>query len=120
MNRIAILSTAILLTIAGQVSAADKGASVTRGRTLFMTSGCYHCHGTQGQGSGSATRLTPKPMPAEGIAQFIRSSGTRMPAYSADVLNDRDVADIAAYLASVLAAKSPDAIPALKDLKPTL
>ena len=33
--------------------------------------------------------------------------------------NDADVADIAAYLATVPPAKSPDTIAALKDLKPT-
>ena len=120
MNRIVFLSTALALTLgASAAMAAERGPSASRGRTLFMTVGCNHCHGTQGQGSGSATRLTPDSMPAETLAQFIRGTNTRMPPYSADVLNDRDVADIAAYLASVPAPKSPDSIAALKDLKPT-
>ncbi len=118
MNRIAILSLAAFAFGLSTASAADKGTSVAHGRALFLSSGCKNCHGTQGQGTGSAPKLAPDPMPAEGIAQFIRGSGTRMPTYSAKVLSDADVADIAAYLASLPAAKSPDTIAALKDLKP--
>jgi mono/diheme cytochrome c family protein len=76
-----------------------------------------HCHGSEGQGSGAGTRLAPGPLPAEAIAQFIRATNPTMPAYSAKVLSDADVADIAAFLATVPAARSADEIPALRDLK---
>jgi len=119
MNRIAVLSAVAAFTLSiATAFAADKAPSVAHGRALFMNSGCKNCHGTQGQGSGSAPKLAPNPMPAESIAQFIRGTKGRMPPYSAKVLSDGDVADIAAYLASFPPAKSPDAIPALKDLKP--
>ena len=121
MNRIAILSTAvaILAFSAGVATAAEKGPSAARGRTLFLTSGCKHCHGTQGQGSNSGAKLAPDSLPAEAMANYIRAPSARMPAYSATVLSDADVADIAAYLATMPKAKSPDAIPILKTLKPT-
>ncbi|MBM3513641.1 MAG: cytochrome c [Alphaproteobacteria bacterium] len=98
--------------------------SVKRGRDLYMNVGCYLCHGTEGQGSGAGLKLTPDPLPAEAIANFIRNtdpttpSFAAMPSYSEKVLSDADVADIAAFLASIPAPKSPDSIPALKDLKP--
>jgi mono/diheme cytochrome c family protein len=82
-----------------------------------MTVGCVHCHGSAGQGSNSGTRLAPEPLPAEAIAAFIRATNTQMPAYSAQVLGDADVADIAAFLRTVPAAKPADAIPALRALK---
>jgi mono/diheme cytochrome c family protein len=50
-------------------------------------------------------------MAADALASFIRNSQeTLMPAYSADLVSDRDVADIHAYLVSI---KPP---PAAKDL----
>jgi len=90
--------------------------SATRGRQLYMTVGCVHCHGSMGQGSTAGTRLAPEPLPAEAIAQFIRNTGTTMPAYSARVLSDADVADIAAFLATIPAARPVERIPALRDL----
>jgi mono/diheme cytochrome c family protein len=55
-------------------------------------------------------------LPAAAIAQFIRANGTNMPAYSATLLNDAAVADIAAYLASLPASPQADNIPVLRDL----
>jgi mono/diheme cytochrome c family protein len=109
-------------TLASSVaSAADADAartpSVARGRQLFSTVGCVHCHGSEGQGSTAGLRLAPDPLPAEAIAAFIRATNTQMPAYSAVVLSDADVADIAAFLRSIKPAKPADAIPALKALK---
>jgi len=99
-------------------AAATRAPSATRGRQLFTTVGCVHCHGSEGQGSNAGLRLAPDPLPAEAIATFIRATNTQMPAYSAAVLSDADVADIAAYLRSIKPAKSADQIPALKALKP--
>ena len=96
---------------------ATRAPSAARGRQLFMTVGCVHCHGSAGQGSNSGTRLAPDPLPAEAIATFIRAPNTQMPAYSAAVLSDADVADIAAFLRTVPAAKPADEIPALRALK---
>lgn len=90
--------------------------SATRGRQLYMTVGCVHCHGSMGQGSTAGTRLAPQSLPAEVIAQFIRNTGTTMPAYSARVLSDADVADIAAFLATIPPARPVERLPALRDL----
>ena len=121
MNRYSLLSV-VALTL-GSLSlnalAADNTTSTKRGRDTYMKTGCYHCHGTQGQGSGAGLKLAPEPLPAEAIAQFIRGSTGPMPAYSEKVLADAEVADIAAYLRSIPAARSADSIPALKGLKPT-
>ena len=96
---------------------ASRAPSAERGRQLFMSVGCRHCHGTDGQGSGAGAKLAPDPLPAEALAAFIRATNTQMPAYSAQVLGDADVADIAAYLRTVKPAKAADSIPALRALK---
>jgi mono/diheme cytochrome c family protein len=98
--------------------AAERAApSAVRGWQLYTSVGCVHCHGSQGQGSTAGARLAPEPLPAAAIAQFIRATNTTMPAYSAQVLSDADVADIAAFLATVPAAKPVARIPALRDLQ---
>jgi len=115
----AITAIFLALSVGSALAAETTKPSVARGREIFMKVGCYHCHGTQGQGTGAGLRLAPDPLPAEAIAQFIRATTSTMPAYSAEVLSDSQVADIAAYLGSIPAARSPDTIPALKGLKPT-
>jgi mono/diheme cytochrome c family protein len=117
-----LLSGAALIA-AGVVAVAAE-PSAKRGREIYMKVGCYTCHGTEGQGSTAGLKLTPDPLPADAIANFIRNTDMSispvlaMPTYSAEVLPDADVADIAAYLASIPPPKSPDSIPALRDLKP--
>ncbi len=100
----------------GAPAASSPVPSAARGRQLFLSVGCVHCHGTQGQGTTAGTRIAPDPLPAEGIAAFIRSTNSQMPVYSAKVLGDGDVADIAAFLRTIPPAKSPDRIPALRGL----
>lgn len=129
VTRIGILVAGVGLLIgAAEAIAADRAASpastpvrapsAARGRQLFMSVGCVHCHGSQGQGSSAGTRLAPEPLPAPAIAQFIRTTSTTMPAYSEKVLGDADVADIAAFLATVPPVKPIDRIPALRALTP--
>ena len=103
--------------VAAERASASRAPDAARGRQLFVTVGCRHCHGTEGQGSGAGLRLAPEPLSAEAIAVFIRTPNTQMPAYSAAVLGDADVADIAAYLRSIKPGKRADDIPALRALK---
>lgn len=102
---------------ADRAAAPSTAPSAARGRQLYLSVGCVHCHGTQGQGSTAGTRLAPEPLPAAAIAQFIRATNTTMPAYSAKVLGDADVADIAAFLATIPPARPVTGIPALRDLR---
>ena len=114
------ITAPLLLLLATSVPAitvaAEPAPSAERGKSLYMTAGCKHCHGTVGQGSAAGRQLAPKPLPAAAIAQFIRANGTNMPAYSAALLDDAAVADIAAYLASIPPSPLADSIPALRSL----
>jgi mono/diheme cytochrome c family protein len=118
MNRfVRYTACAIATSFTAAALAADKPASAARGKQIFNAVGCIHCHGSEGQGSSAGARIAPRALPAEAIAAFLRATTTNMPTYSAQVLSDADVADIAAFLASIPPPKSADSIPALKDLK---
>ena len=112
-----LISAALLSVIPAIAFTADKPSSVTRGKQLYMATGCFQCHGTTGQGGGNAgPRLAPGPLPLEGFTLQLRHPRQRMPVYTAVVMPDRDVADIYAYLLTVPKAKTSADIPMLKSI----
>ena len=105
--------------VAGFTSAraADKPGNVSRGKQLYMATGCYQCHGTRGEGGGNAgPRLAPGPMPFEGLVLQLRRPRARMPLYTDVVMPDTDVADIYAYLLSIPKGRTAAEIPILSGL----
>jgi ubiquinol-cytochrome c reductase cytochrome c subunit len=107
--RAPIISLALCLVF-GCTAMAQSTSDATRGQHLFMTDGCYECHGTVGQG-GAGPRLAPDPLSADLIAQYIRKPAAVMPPYVEKVVSDQDVRDIQAYLASI------NRPPLFKDIK---
>lgn len=91
---------------------AKQAGDADRGHKLFLSVGCYQCHGTVGQG-GVGPRLAPDPLPADAIAQYIRNPADVMPPYIEKVLDNRDVSDIRAYLASIPPSPQLKEIPLL-------
>lgn len=84
------------------------------GKRIFLSQGCYECHGTSGAGGGyTGPTLAPNPLPSAAIKSQIRRPASRMPAYSEQVLTDAQIADIVAYLRSIPAGKSASQIPLL-------
>lgn len=71
------------------------------GRKLFERSGCYECHGHEGQGGSAGKKLAPHPMPYPDFAQYCRRPTGEMPPYSAKLLSEADLASIYAFLQSI-------------------
>ena len=89
------------------VAAETPSGDVPNGKRLFMTYGCYECHGTTGAGGGFAgPRLAPNPLPFLGVKTKLRTASGRMPVYSEAVLKDAEIAAIYAYLVSIPTGKS--------------
>ena len=86
------------------------------GKRLYMADGCFECHGRAGQG-GRFNYLTPAlaniALPVESFISFLREAPNDMPSFSAEVLSDKDAADIHAYLSSLPGPKSPKDFPLL-------
>ena len=116
-----LLATSALLyfaSIAGAQSARTDRAAVANGESAFMRVGCFTCHGTVGHG-GAAPRLAPNTLPLPGFTTWVRNGtpgwtvARGMPAFSASVISDADLADVRAYLASLAPPRPVADIPLL-------
>ena len=88
---------------AQQSSDAAPAGNAQNGKKLFMSDGCYECHGRQGQGAAQtgAARIGPPMLSFEGFQGYVRSPGNNMPPYTVKAVPDSDLADIYAYLKSI-------------------
>ena len=84
------------------------------GKKLFVSYGCWQCHGYEGQGGAAGPRLAPRPLPVAGFSRYVRRPTNQMPPYTEKVVPDADLAHIHAYLMSRPAAPPASSIPLLK------
>jgi len=82
---------------------AAPSGNAQNGKKLFMSDGCYECHGRMGQGAAQtgAARVGPPQLSFEGFQSYVRAPKNQMPPYTAKALPDSDLADIYAYLKSI-------------------
>jgi mono/diheme cytochrome c family protein len=123
--RFALISAAaiVLLVVCVPVGAqapvknatAEAGTgNVENGKKLYTSSGCYECHGREGQGSKfSGPRLGPPPISLGGFTDYIRQPKGQMPPYTSKVLSDAELADMYAFLKSIPKPPSAKTIPLL-------
>lgn len=102
-------------------SAADKAksshtepANAERGEKLFVSYGCYECHGRAAQG-GVGPSLGPNPLPLAFIEKYVRHPTGSMPPYTEKTVSDQDLADIVAYLKSLPEPPKAKDIPLLSE-----
>ena len=102
--------------VAGAAWAQDGSGDAANGKRVYLTDGCFTCHGRSGQGGAMnypAPALAQTEMPVEAFVAFLREAPNDMPAYSADVLSDKDAADIHAFLRSLPGRKPARDFPLL-------
>src|SRR5260221_4299507 len=84
----------------GEAENAQPRGAATNGRRLFVTYGCFACHGRMGQGgafNGAVPMLAATQLPLEAVNQVLREPYGDMATYSEAVVSAKDVADIHAY-----------------------
>ena len=112
-----VLATAVVgaQTPAPAAPAAAPAGNADTGRKLFVSFGCYQCHGYEAQGS-SATgpRLGPKPIAYAAFLRYVRRPTNQMPPFTAKVVSDADLANIYAFLQARPAPTPVANIPLLK------
>jgi ubiquinol-cytochrome c reductase cytochrome c subunit len=94
---------------------AARQGEIDKGRKLYVSYGCYQCHGYEAQGStATGPRLGPKPIPLAPFSRYVRQPSGQMPPYTAKVLRDAEIAAIYAFVESRPAPRSVESIPLLK------
>jgi mono/diheme cytochrome c family protein len=85
------------------------------GARIFVSDGCYECHGRVGQGATQtgAPRIGPPALTIDAFARYIHAPTGNMPPYTSKVVSDQDVADIYAFLKSLPLAPQAKDIPLL-------
>jgi ubiquinol-cytochrome c reductase cytochrome c subunit len=116
MNRCAIVT--LVLAVAGmrpQASQESK-ASLENGKRVYLSHGCYQCHGTVGQGGVAGPRLAQPKRPLADFVAFVRKPPPgNMPPYRARVMSDAELADVYAYTKTFPEPAPAGSIAILKD-----
>lgn len=98
-----------------QKTASGAAGNSQHGKMVYTTVGCYECHGRDAQSGGrTGPKLGPNPLPFAAFTHQVRSPRNDMPAYTAKVLSDADLADIYAFVSSVPQPPKVDSIALLK------
>ena len=121
-NSVVALALATLLiagaraqTPAAQTAPAPEG-NADEGKKLFVSYGCYQCHGREAQGSNATgPRLGPRPIAFTAFTRYVRRPTGQMPPYTSKVVSDMDLANIYAYVQSRPAPQAVQDIPILRE-----
>jgi mono/diheme cytochrome c family protein len=89
---------------AAQGTAAGAAAA---GRTLYAKTGCETCHGPDGRGTAAGSPLAATGLQLPAFIAYVRKPAGSMPPHSAQVVSDRSLADIHAFLRAVSPATQP-------------
>jgi mono/diheme cytochrome c family protein len=104
-----LFSTALIAIVVCSLGAAARAQDAppgdpVEGKRLYLAVGCFTCHGRSGQGgamNGPAPILAKTAMPFDGFKGQLRRPVNEMPAYSEQVMTDKQVADIYAFVQSL-------------------
>ena len=101
---------------APQAASTAPAGNAEAGKKLFVSDGCYQCHGREAQGS-SATgpRLGPRPIAFTAFSRYVRRPTGQMPPYTTKVVSDADMADIYAYVQTRTPPPATQSIPLLRE-----
>ena len=101
------------------IQIASAAPSAENGKTEFLKSGCWQCHGFQGQGSVATSGgrvIANTQLPFEAFEAYVRNPTGAMPPFHAEMVSDSALADIYAYLESRPKPKPAKDIPLLNGL----
>jgi mono/diheme cytochrome c family protein len=70
------------------------------GRKLWVSYGCWQCHGYEGQGGAAGPRLSARSLPLAGFSSYVRRPTNQMPPYTEKVVSNTDLVNIHAFIQS--------------------
>jgi mono/diheme cytochrome c family protein len=115
---LAALATLNLGTCRSAGAQEEPSGNAAHGRQLYLATGCFECHGRDGQGgafNGPAPTLAHTELGFQAFKDQLRQPANDMPAYAVGVMSDQDVADLLAFVRALPGPRPPGAIAILKD-----
>ena len=97
-----------------QQNANVPAGNAANGRKLFVSFGCYQCHGYEAQGGSAGPRLAPRPIAYAQLMKYVRHPTGEMPPFTEKIVKDAELTDIYAFLRAQPAARDLDTILLLK------
>jgi mono/diheme cytochrome c family protein len=97
---------------------ADVRGDAVNGRTLYLADGCWQCHGRVGQGglmTGPAPVLAQTKLPFAAFSRQLRNPINDMPPYPVNLLSDKEVADLYAFLQALPGRRPVKDVPLLNN-----
>ena len=77
----------------------SSAAKIESGKRIYISYGCYQCHGREGQGApATGSRIGPDPISLPAFIRYIRQPTGQMPPYTKRVTADSELAEIYAFL----------------------
>ena len=115
MNVLKRASCAVLILLGGESAfipqaSAQAAEDAKTGYRLYMSRGCFQCHGTVGQGNVHGPKLAPNTTPWAAFSATTRKPPNEMPPYSVKILSDAELRAIHAYVMSIVQPPAPDSI----------
>ena len=115
MIRLLVFAIVALMLVTAGAGAASPG-DAKNGKRIYVSYGCYQCHGREGQGSAATgPRIGPRPIPLAVFMTYVRHPTGQMPPYTSKIVTDAELADIHAFLQSVPEPPSAKSIPLLNN-----
>lgn len=122
LSVVAVVGFAIVATLGAQAQtpAAQKppagapAGNAENGKKIYVSHGCYQCHGYQAQGGAAGPRIGPRPMALPAFSKYVRQPTGQMPPYTDKVLSDAELADIHVFLQALPAPPALETIPLLR------
>jgi len=97
-----------------QQNANAPAGNAANGRKLFVSFGCYQCHGYEAQGGSAGPRLAPRPIAYAQFMKYVRHPTNEMPPFTEKIVKDAELNDVYAFLRAQPAPPDLDKIPLLK------
>lgn len=106
--KLPVLVLLLTSTVSAQAPTPQNAApagNADAGKKLFVSYGCYQCHGYEAQGSNATgPRLGPRPIAFAAFNRYVRQPTGQMPPYTTKVVSETDMANIYAFVSSRPAA----------------
>jgi mono/diheme cytochrome c family protein len=112
-----LAAAAFAASSAFAAQASAPAGDVAKGKASVERTGCWQCHGGQGQGGREGPRIaSPVPLAWPAFSAFVRTTKGDMPPYTENVLSNQELTDIYAYMRSIPPAPDFKTIPMLNGL----